>query len=124
MHPPLARQVPLGTLTLGSDYAIDSPATVQIGPGAILDIGATTQTVSGLTSAGAGTVHIGEGVLYINGSSTPAPVATPLPPLNLRKTGNRWPKKTASATRPTTASPKPIRCAAKAAIQPLSASPI
>ncbi|PWV61576.1 hypothetical protein C7443_1054, partial [Plasticicumulans acidivorans] len=71
-----AVMVSQGTLTLGSDYAIDSPATVQIGPGAILDIGATTQTVSGLTSAGAGTVHIGEGVLYINGSSTPAPVQT------------------------------------------------
>lgn len=58
---------------------------------------------------------------------TPAAVATPLPPLKLRKTGYRWPKNTASATAPTSPCENPYFgpnvCARNTASQPLAMSP-
>ena len=41
-------------------------------------------------------------------NSTPAAVATPLPPLKLRKTGYRWPKNTDMATRPMNSELRPL----------------
>ena len=38
---------------------------------------------------------------------TPAAVATPLPPLKLKNTGNKWPRKAARPTSATVPSPKP-----------------
>ena len=40
-------------------------------------------------------------------NSAPAAVATPLPPLNLKNTGQRWPRKAASATPAIVHSPRP-----------------
>ena len=63
-------------------------------------------------------------------SSTPTAVATPLPPLKWKYSGQRWPRKApkpASAAHHSTASsPRPKRCAAQRAAStgttPLSAS--
>ena len=43
-------------------------------------------------------------------NSTPAAVATPLPPWKRKKTGHRWPRNAASPTSATVPSPRP--CAA------------
>src|ERR1700676_4083913 len=60
-------------------------------------------------------------------SRTPAAVATPLPPLNLKKTGYRWPRKTAIAASATALSSRPWRGPRRAtshtASHPLNASP-
>ena len=40
-------------------------------------------------------------------SSTPAAVATPLPPLKPKNSGHRWPTKAASPTKATAVSPRP-----------------
>ena len=45
----------------------------------------------------------------LSASSTPAAVATPLPPLKPKNTGHRWPTKAARPTQDTAVSPRPQR---------------
>ena len=45
----------------------------------------------------------------LSASSTPAAVATPLPPLKRKNTGHRWPRNAASPTSATVPSPRPKR---------------
>ncbi len=57
-------------------------------------------------------------------SSTPAAVATPLPPWKRKNTGYRWPRNTASAAHATPISPPMPKCrTSQTASQPLKASP-
>ena len=60
-------------------------------------------------------------------NSTPAAVATPLPPMNRKNTGYRWPRKTASATSAIVVSVYPCagasHCASTTASQPFRPSP-
>src|SRR5690554_5517948 len=60
-------------------------------------------------------------------SNTPRAVATPLPPLNFRNRGYRWPRKTATPASPITPAGSPhsraAAVASQTANQPLAASP-